>query len=150
MNGSVVAKTPDVLDIEELWAVPSILLVGKLVALERAIPFATPVGPSGLRPVSRPAALSSSPLLAYRWVDTDAALADQLALEDEGYPGTVECGHAAVRYTNPTNGKENPRRATRSPARRSGPTAIATCRGSPGTRPDGCGRASSDRTRGTS
>jgi gentisate 1,2-dioxygenase len=63
-------------------------------------------GHPGLRPVSRPEAMSSSPLLAYRWVDTDAALADQLALEDEGYPGTVEHGHAAVRYTNPTNGKD--------------------------------------------
>ena len=46
----------------------------------------------------------SSPLLNYRWVDTDAALADQLELEDEGFPGTVEPGHAAVRYTNPTTG----------------------------------------------
>lgn len=63
-------------------------------------------GHPGLRPLSQPEALSTSPLLAYRWVDTDAALTDQLALEDEGYPGTVERGHAAVRYTNPTNGKD--------------------------------------------
>jgi gentisate 1,2-dioxygenase len=61
-------------------------------------------GHPGLRPVSVPGPSPSSPLLNYRWVDTDAALADQLALEDDGFPGTVEPGHAAVRYTNPTTG----------------------------------------------
>ena len=45
-----------------------------------------------------------SPLLAYRWEFTDRALADQLALEGEGYGGTVEPGHAAVRYSNPHDG----------------------------------------------
>ena len=45
-----------------------------------------------------------TPLLCYRWADTDAALADQLQLEREGHPGTVEPGHALVRYTNPTTG----------------------------------------------
>lgn len=44
-----------------------------------------------------------SPLLAYRWEATDDALAQQLAMEAEGYDATVEPGHAAVRYTNPTN-----------------------------------------------
>ncbi|HEX9338464.1 MAG TPA: cupin, partial [Pseudonocardiaceae bacterium] len=38
------------------------------------------------------------------WEHTDAALADQLALEAEGYPGVVAPGHAAVRFTNPTTG----------------------------------------------
>jgi gentisate 1,2-dioxygenase len=61
-------------------------------------------GHPGLRPVSVPGPSSASPLLNYRWVDTDAALADQLELEHEGFPGTVEPGHAAVRYTNPTTG----------------------------------------------
>ncbi len=61
-------------------------------------------GHPGLRPVSVPGPQPSSPLLNYRWADTDAALTDQLDLEDEGFPGTVEPGHAAVRYTNPTTG----------------------------------------------
>jgi gentisate 1,2-dioxygenase len=59
-------------------------------------------GHPGLRPASVPGGQPGSPLLAYRWVDTDAALTDQLELEDEGYPGTLEPGHAAVRYTNPS------------------------------------------------
>jgi gentisate 1,2-dioxygenase len=37
-------------------------------------------------------------------VAPDAALTDQLELEAEGHPGTVDPGHAAVRYTNPTTG----------------------------------------------
>jgi len=63
-------------------------------------------GHPGLRPVSQLESTPSSPLLAYRWVDTDRALSEQLALEDEGYAGTVSPGHAAVRYTNPTNGRD--------------------------------------------
>ena len=59
-------------------------------------------GHPGLRPVSAPGAQPGTPLLAYRWADTDAALDDQLMLEAEGYAGTMEPGHAAVRYTNPT------------------------------------------------
>ena len=47
-----------------------------------------------------------TPLLAYRWADTDAALSDQLELEHAGHPGTVEPGHALVRYTNPTDGRD--------------------------------------------
>ncbi|WP_049580663.1 cupin domain-containing protein [Streptomyces sp. SBT349] len=58
----------------------------------------------GLRPVSRPGPAVSSPLAAYRWQHTDAALADQLALEAAGHPGVVEPGHAAVRFTNPADG----------------------------------------------
>jgi gentisate 1,2-dioxygenase len=61
-------------------------------------------GHPGLRPVAAPGPQPGTPLLAYRWKDTDAALRDQLELEAEGHPGTVEPGHAAVRYTNPTTG----------------------------------------------
>jgi gentisate 1,2-dioxygenase len=46
----------------------------------------------------------NSPIAAYRWEHTDAALTDQLTLEDECFPGVVEPGHAAVRFTNPTTG----------------------------------------------
>ncbi len=58
----------------------------------------------GLRPLSSPGRHVSSPIAAYRWEHTDRALAEQLALEDEGYDATVERGHAAVRYSNPTTG----------------------------------------------
>ncbi|WP_408004781.1 cupin domain-containing protein [Pseudonocardia lacus] len=58
----------------------------------------------GLRPVSVPGPRTSSPIAAYRWEHTDAALADQLALEDAGHPGVLEPGHAAVRFSNPTTG----------------------------------------------
>jgi len=63
-------------------------------------------GYPGLRPASQPDALTATPLLAYRWVDTDRALAEQLALESEGHAVTLSPGHAAVRYTNPTNGRD--------------------------------------------
>jgi gentisate 1,2-dioxygenase len=72
--------SPDVSRSERLWAYP------------------------GLRPVSALDAKVSSPLAAYRWEYTDRALDEQLALEDEGYPATVELGHAAIRFTNPTTG----------------------------------------------
>ncbi|WP_020673633.1 cupin domain-containing protein [Amycolatopsis nigrescens] len=58
----------------------------------------------GLRPLSALDSTQSSPIAAYRWEHTDAALTDQLALEDEGAPGVLEPGHAAIRYTNPTTG----------------------------------------------
>ncbi|MDP9900822.1 cupin domain-containing protein [Variovorax ginsengisoli] len=64
-------------------------------------------GHPGLRPLSQPEAPVATPLLAYRWVDTDRALADQLALEAEGHAGaTLGNGHAAVRFTNPSNGRD--------------------------------------------
>lgn len=63
-------------------------------------------GHAGLRPVSQPDAPTATPLLAYRWVDTDRALADQLALEAEGHAATVSPGHAAVRFANPANGRD--------------------------------------------
>jgi gentisate 1,2-dioxygenase len=63
-------------------------------------------GHPGLAPVARLRPSAGSPLLRYRWEDTDAALADQLELEREGYPGTVEPGHALVRYTNPTTAQD--------------------------------------------
>ncbi len=44
-----------------------------------------------------------SPLFAYRWSNTNAALDQQLQMEAAGYEATIEPGHAAVRYTNPTN-----------------------------------------------
>jgi gentisate 1,2-dioxygenase len=42
--------------------------------------------------------------MAYRWEHTDAALTQQLLLEEEGFPSVVEPGHAAVQFTNPTSG----------------------------------------------
>ncbi|MDN5857826.1 MAG: cupin domain-containing protein [Pseudonocardia sp.] len=57
-------------------------------------------GHPGLTPVGAPAP-QASPLLAYRWEHTDAALTAQLELDDEGHPGVVEPGHAAVRFTDP-------------------------------------------------
>src|SRR5258708_4610295 len=63
-------------------------------------------GHPGLRPVAAGVqpALAGSPLLAYRWDPADRALADQLAVEAEGFGGTVEPGHAAVRFTDPATG----------------------------------------------
>lgn len=58
----------------------------------------------GLRPLSGLQNTVSSPIGAYRWEHTDAALTQQLLLEEEGQPATVEQGHAAVRYVNPTTG----------------------------------------------
>jgi gentisate 1,2-dioxygenase len=58
----------------------------------------------GLRPVSQPEATTSSPIAAYRWEHTDASLTAQLELETQGYPGVMEPGHAAVRFSNPTTG----------------------------------------------
>ncbi|MGW6742888.1 cupin domain-containing protein [Streptomyces sp. NPDC055025] len=58
----------------------------------------------GLRPLAVTATAANSPVAAYRWEHTDAALADQLALESEGFPGVVEPGHAAVRFSNPATG----------------------------------------------
>ncbi|MGN1056851.1 MAG: cupin domain-containing protein [Comamonas sp.] len=60
----------------------------------------------GLRPVAQMQDQTTTPLLAYRWVDTDRALQEQLELENEGYPATVSPGHAAVRFSNPTNGRD--------------------------------------------
>ncbi|MER6720275.1 cupin domain-containing protein [Streptomyces halstedii] len=64
-------------------------------------------GHPGLRPVSAAAAPGTgTPLTAYRWEHTDRALGDQLALEAEGFAGTVEPGHAAVRFTDPATGSD--------------------------------------------
>ena len=79
-DGVTDESTPHVSRSERLWAHP------------------------GLRPLIGLDAKSSSPIAAYRWEHTDAALREQLALEDEGYAATTEPGHAAVRYTNPTTG----------------------------------------------
>src|SRR6202012_542176 len=69
---------------ERLWGYPGL------------VPVAQQTGPS----------TPGSPLLAYRWEQTDRALADQLAIEKEGYNAPVEPGHAAVRYTDPSNGQD--------------------------------------------
>ncbi|MDJ0105504.1 cupin domain-containing protein [Rhodococcus erythropolis] len=61
-------------------------------------------GHPGLRPLSATQVAPGSPLLSYKWEFTDRALRDQFAIEAEGYGGTVEPGHAAVRYTNPRTG----------------------------------------------
>ena len=58
----------------------------------------------GLTPVGVSATGPGTPLLAYRWEHTDRALADQLELESEGFPGVVEPGHAVVRFTDPSTG----------------------------------------------
>jgi gentisate 1,2-dioxygenase len=63
-------------------------------------------GHPGLRPVGVGHATPGSPLLAYKWEHTDRALSDQLELERHGHAGTVEPGHAAVRYTNPADGRD--------------------------------------------
>jgi gentisate 1,2-dioxygenase len=61
-------------------------------------------GHPGLRPLSATGLVPGSPLLAYKWEFTDRALTDQLAIEAEGYGGTLEPGHAAVRFVNPSTG----------------------------------------------
>jgi len=58
----------------------------------------------GLQPVALLGEFKSSPMAAYRFEHTDRALNDQLELERAGHPGTLDPGHAAVRYTNPTSG----------------------------------------------
>jgi gentisate 1,2-dioxygenase len=63
-------------------------------------------GAPGLVPVSAASPQSSSPLMAYRWAHTDAALTAQLELDDEGHPGALQPGHAAIRFTNPTTGSD--------------------------------------------
>jgi gentisate 1,2-dioxygenase len=56
--------------------------------------------------VSQVEALPATPLLAYRWADTDRALTEQLELEQEGHAATLSPGHAAVRFINPTSGRD--------------------------------------------
>lgn len=58
----------------------------------------------GLRPLSGVKDTPNTPIGAYRWEHTDRALAEQLLLEKEGFPGVFEPGHAAVRFVNPTTG----------------------------------------------
>jgi gentisate 1,2-dioxygenase len=79
---------------------------------ERVTDYATPAFSRGerlwchpgLRPLSGLQNTVSSPIGAYRWEFTDRALTEQLLLEEEGFPATVEQGHAAIRYVNPTTG----------------------------------------------
>ncbi|HEV7825238.1 MAG TPA: cupin domain-containing protein [Mycobacteriales bacterium] len=63
-------------------------------------------GHPGLRPLSGVDDPRTSPLMAYRWERTDAALREQLALEAEGYPGVLGPGHAAIRFCNPATGDD--------------------------------------------
>ncbi|WP_218952205.1 cupin domain-containing protein [Amycolatopsis anabasis] len=63
-------------------------------------------GHPGLVPVGVAGSAISSPLSAYRWEHTDAALAAQLELADEGHPGAAGPGHAAIRFANPVNGDD--------------------------------------------
>jgi gentisate 1,2-dioxygenase len=62
-------------------------------------------GYPGLRPLGMPDQ-RTSPLAAYRWEQTDAALTSQLEMADEGYPVATERGHAGVRFVNPTTGRD--------------------------------------------
>jgi len=61
-------------------------------------------GQPGLTPAALAGPRPASPLMAYRWACTDAALTAQLELEEQGVPGVLEPGHAAVRYTSPATG----------------------------------------------
>jgi gentisate 1,2-dioxygenase len=61
-------------------------------------------GHPGLVPLGVARAAPGSPLAAYRWEHTDAALRAQHDLEDAGHPGVVGPGHAAVRMVDPTTG----------------------------------------------
>ncbi|PRX97302.1 cupin domain-containing protein [Allonocardiopsis opalescens] len=65
-------------------------------------------GHPGLRPLAATGRQDppNSPLAAYRWAHTDAALTAQLELEDEGHAATVEPGHAGIRFTNPATGRD--------------------------------------------
>ena len=83
----------------------------------------------GLRPLSGLQTQSSSPIAAYRWEHTDAALLEQLLLEDEGYPATVDPGHAAIRFTQP----DHRRRRHADDPRRVPPAARRASRRRPGT-----------------
>jgi len=60
-------------------------------------------GHPGLRPIGAPVS-KTSPLMAYRWEHTDAALTAQLELDESGNAGAVGPGHAAVRFVNPATG----------------------------------------------
>ena len=61
-------------------------------------------GHAGLTPIGASTSASGSVLAAYRWSDTDAALADLLAVSGSGNVPGLTPGHAALRYTNPADG----------------------------------------------
>jgi gentisate 1,2-dioxygenase len=60
----------------------------------------------GLAPVALLGERPSSPIAAYRWEHTDRALTEQLEIAREGHDGALGTGHAAVRFTNPTSGRD--------------------------------------------
>ena len=88
-------STPDKSRSERLWAHP------------------------GRRPLSALDDQPNSPLMAYRWADTDAALAAQLELEDEGYPGVYEPGPRGHPVHQPDDRRGRPAH----PAHRDAPAA---------------------------
>jgi gentisate 1,2-dioxygenase len=61
-------------------------------------------GHPGLQPVGLSCHNPGTPLLVYRWANTDRALDEQLELDGDG--ATPEPGHAAVRYTDPVSGRD--------------------------------------------
>ena len=63
-------------------------------------------GHPGLRPIAVDHVSAGSPLFSYKWEHTDRALREQLSLEAEGFRGTLEPGHAAIRYSNPVTGAD--------------------------------------------
>jgi gentisate 1,2-dioxygenase len=78
--------TPDRSVNERIWGHPGL------------VPAAAAGGPAAIR--------GSSPLMAYRWKHTDAALAEQLSCAAEGHDALIEPGHAAIRFTNPATGND--------------------------------------------
>lgn len=60
---------------------------------------------AGVRPIAAPAT-PNSPLAAYRFEQTDAALSAQLELAAAGHDGALAPGHAGVRFVNPTSGRD--------------------------------------------
>jgi gentisate 1,2-dioxygenase len=63
-------------------------------------------GHPGIHPIGGPQPGPGSVLSAYRWKDTDAALADQLAVAATGRVGGLVDGHAALRFTDPATGAD--------------------------------------------
>ncbi len=61
-------------------------------------------GHPGLLPVGAFSDGTSSPLAAYRWSATEAALVDQLEVAASGQVPGLTDGHAVVRYVNPETG----------------------------------------------
>jgi gentisate 1,2-dioxygenase len=63
-------------------------------------------GHPGLSPIGVEVEGSGSPLAAYRWADTDAALSDQLEVAATGRTEGLTDGYAAVRFVNTATGAD--------------------------------------------